>query len=94
MLDEKMAAADLAVTLSCGFGTTCRCAVMQCHIQFEFLRVRVRGRFPARFLIRGIEIVRKVLGVRMANLPPCWKTGLYLLDEQQRQSLIDLSMKG
>lgn len=50
------------------------------HVDFQLLGICPSRRFPARFLCGGVEVIGKVLGVRMANFPSCWKScvGLYI----------------
>lgn len=78
MLHKKVAAADLAFALSGALNTTSRGAMVEGHVHLKLLGIGVRWRFPAGFLGHRVEIVRKVLGVRMANLPSCGKTCLDL----------------
>lgn len=77
MLHKQVAAADLPVTLT-GTVQARGAAVVVCHVVLEGLGVRAGWRLPARLFSRRVEIVGKVLGVGVADLPSGWKTSLYL----------------
>lgn len=47
--------------------------VMICHVHLQFVGIGAFWWFPSRFLVVGIEVVRKVLGVGDANLPRFWQ---------------------
>ena len=49
------------------------------YVRLELLNVSPWRGFPARLLLQFIEIVRKVLGLRVANFPASWETGVSLL---------------
>lgn len=78
MLNQKVTATDLALALGCAIRPPGRGAVVVCHVDLEQLGVCAAGRLPPGLLSRGIEVVRKVLGVGMANLPTRRKTSFYL----------------
>jgi hypothetical protein len=78
MLNQEVTATDPALALACAIRPPGGGAVVVCHVDLQQLGVRAGGGFPPGLLGRRIEVVRKVLGVRMANLPSCRKTGFYL----------------
>lgn len=74
MLDEQMRGADLAFLLTLAVGSQTGGAVVGAHVVFERLAVGTGRRLPSALLGRGIEIVRKVLGVGVSDLPAARKT--------------------
>lgn len=77
VLDQQVAATDLALTLARGLWASCGSMVLR-HVQFQFLSVGVGRRFPARFFGGGVEVVGEVLGVGVANLPASRKSRVSL----------------
>jgi hypothetical protein len=77
VLDEQVAAADFAFAFARGIGTGSRGVVLR-HVDLKFLGIGAGRRFPARFFCVGVEVVRKVLGVRMTNFPCIGETGVSL----------------
>ena len=57
--------------------------VMKGHVDLEFLRIGARGRFPAGFLGMLVEVVGKVFGVGVSNLPAGRETGVCLQDVEE-----------
>jgi hypothetical protein len=78
VLDQEVTATDLALTLAWAIRPSGGGAVVVCHVDLQQLGVCAGGGLPSGLLGRRIEVVRKVLGVGMANLPSCRKTGFYL----------------
>jgi hypothetical protein len=78
MLDQEVTATDLAFALAWVIRPPGGAAVVVRHVDLQQLGVCAGGGFPSGLLGRGIEVVRKVLGVGMANLPTCRKTGFHL----------------
>lgn len=101
-----MAATNLAIALAGALNTTSWGAVVESHVHLELFGIGIRGWFPAGFLSCGVEVVRKVLGVRVTNLPSCWKTSFDLLrdtdvspralrrdDPAKRQTIVKLDIE-
>lgn len=78
MLDQEVTATDLALTLAWAITSHGLGAVVVRHVDLQQLGVCAGGGFPSGLFGRRIEVVRKVLGVGMANLPTCRKTGFHL----------------
>ena len=74
VLHEQMAAADLPLIVAYTIRPICRAAVVVGHVDLQGFGVRAGGWLPARLLDRRVEVVRKVLGVGVADLPSGWKT--------------------
>lgn len=77
VFNEEMGAADLAL----GWQTrnSCRAGMVVGHVQFQSLGVGARRWLPAGLLCGGIEIVRQVLRVRVANFPVLGETRSFSL---------------
>lgn len=73
VLDEQVAAANLTLALPTGLGASCG-GVVRRHVVLQLLGISIRRRFPARLLSGGVEVVGKVLGVRMTNFPASGKS--------------------
>ena len=68
VLDEQVAAADFAFAFTRGIRTGSG-GVVLCHVDFEFLGIGIGRGLPAGFFCVGVEVIRKVLGVRVTNFP-------------------------
>lgn len=73
MLDEQVAAADLALTLARGVRSSSRGVVLR-HVDFQFIGIGFRRWLPARLFCGRVEIVWEILRVGMANFPTGGKT--------------------
>lgn len=78
MLDEQVGGADLALGDARDGAVAGARAVVGSHVVLELLAVGAGGRLPAGDLVDRVEVVGKVLGVRVANLPVRGKTGIRL----------------
>lgn len=77
VLDEQVAAADFAFALARGLGAGSGGVVLR-HVDFKLLGIGIGRRFPAGFFCVGVEVVGKVLGVRMTNFPSVGETSVSL----------------
>lgn len=75
VLHEKMRASNLALLCASTIGSQVGGAVVGTHVVLEGLAICARGRFPSAFFGGGIEVVRKILGVGVSDLPAAWKSG-------------------
>lgn len=75
VLDEQMRGADLAFLLALAVGSQTGRAVVGAHVMLQSLAIGTGRRLPSALLGRGVEIVGKVLGVGVSNLPAAGKTG-------------------
>jgi len=75
VLDEQMRCPDLALLLALAVRSQAGRAVVGAHVMLEGLAVGARWRLPSALLGRGVEVVGKVLGVGVSNLPAAGKTG-------------------
>lgn len=75
VLDEQVRGADLAFLLALAVGSQTSRAVVGAHVMLQRLAVGAGGGLPSALLGRGVEIVGKVLGVGVSNLPAAGKTG-------------------
>ena len=82
MLHQQMIRPDLAVGRirvrgrhASARGATARVGVVRGHVVLELLCVGARGRSPVGDLVDGVEVVREVFGLGVANLPVWGKTG-------------------
>lgn len=75
VLDEQMRGADLALLLALAVGSQASRAVVGAHVMLQRLAVSAGRRLPSALLGRRVEIVGKVLGVGVSNLPAAGKTG-------------------
>jgi hypothetical protein len=75
VLDKQMRCANLALLLALAVGSQASRAVVGAHVMLEGLAIGAGRRLPSALLGRGVEIVRKVLGVGVSNLPAARKTG-------------------
>jgi len=75
VLDKQMRCADLALLLALAVGSQAGRAVVGAHVMLEGLAIGAGWRLPSALLGRGVEIVGKVLGVGVSNLPAARKTG-------------------
>lgn len=74
MFDQEMGGADLALScgtraVDAGSGGGSGGAVVSGHVEFQFVRVGILGRFPARFMRLLVEVVGQVLGVGVPDFP-------------------------
>lgn len=74
MLHQQMRSADLATICrppirARAIGTHLGRAVVRGHVGLELLRVGSRRGLPAGRLLRLVEVVGQVLGIRVAHLP-------------------------
>jgi hypothetical protein len=78
MLNKQMACANLAISTLSIQGATVRFdlrkAVVLSHIALELLSIGSLRRLPSRLLQRFVEVVWKVLGLRVTNFPTGWET--------------------
>jgi hypothetical protein len=86
VLDEQMRCADLALLLALAVGSQAGRAVVGAHVMLEGLAIGAGRRLPSALLGRGVEIVGKVLGVGVSNLPAARKTGSLESWSCQRQA--------
>lgn len=75
VLDEQMRGADLAFLLALAVGSQTSRAVVGAHVMLQSLAIGTGRRLPSALFGRGVEIVGKVLGVGVSNLPAAGKTG-------------------
>jgi hypothetical protein len=85
VLDEKVVRPDLsrleaAVSCRASRFIDARTDVLRGHILFELIGVGSGRGNPVRDLFDGIEVVRKVLGIGVANLPVGGKTGSHVFE--------------
>lgn len=78
MLDEQMSSTDLTLGHAGDGAVAGSGAVVGGHVVLELLAVGAGGRLPAGDLVDRVEVVGKVLGVGVANLPVRRKTGVRL----------------
>lgn len=79
MLDEQVSGADLALRNGNGLRSGADAgAVVGGHVVLQLLGVGSCGRFPARDLLGGIEVVGEVLGVGVSHFPAGRETGVSL----------------
>lgn len=73
-----MRCANLALVLSVTGNTTGgrSRAVVLGHVDLELLGVGAGGRLPATILVGRVEVVRQVLGLRVAHFPVGGEAGL------------------
>lgn len=71
VLNEQVAAADLALALSGDLGASSR-GVMLSHVKRQFFGISLGRRLPARLFCGRVEVVGEVLRVRMADFPARW----------------------
>lgn len=89
MLHKQVAAANLAVAFARGIRASGGGVVLR-HVDFKLLGIRFRRGLPARLLRRWVEVIWKVLRVRMANFPTGGKTCVGLVQSKSaRQPLKD-----
>lgn len=74
MLDQQVTCSDLATVPSIAVGSSSigsdfRSAVVLRHVSLELFGVGSWGRFPSRQFLRFVEVVREVLGIRVADFP-------------------------
>lgn len=70
MLDQEMSAADLAFEFLLDVEIRAQVgSVILAHVVLQRLAVGVLRRLPSRLFAAGVEVVRQVLAVGVANLP-------------------------
>jgi hypothetical protein len=84
MLDKKMSGTNLAfaggsIDASRGGG------MMLSHVKLQFFRVGIFGWFPSGLMSFGIEIVGKILGIGVTNLPVGRQPSVRLKDFVSRE---------